>query len=326
MATSKESTKQLPPIENAKRLAAYRAVKDHFPHDARYVGIGSGSTVVYVVEAIAALGRDVTSKMTFVPTGSQSKQLIIEARFNLGSIDTLLPQGEEVEERPDGSEDITKKGTMHVATGKQDLGQKDARLMLDVSFDGADEVDDDLNCIKGGGACLFLEKLVAINAKKFICVADQRKLRPRLLTTWPTIPIEVAPLSAPSVIKTLHSLGSSDPRLRLGTPGKAGPLVTDNGLYIIDAPFPTLLLPTDKKSEGKWEVHELGQRLKEIVGVFEVGLFSGYNGIEAEKNEDAGGAQKPVAAYFGMEDGSVTVLAAEGKEGVRRYSLQANEL
>jgi ribose 5-phosphate isomerase A len=43
--------------------------------------------------------------------------------------------------------------------------------MLDVAFDGADEVDDDLNCIKGGGACLFQEKLVATRAKKFVCIA-----------------------------------------------------------------------------------------------------------------------------------------------------------
>jgi hypothetical protein len=67
--------------------------------------------------------------------------------------------------------------------------------MLDVAFDGADEVDAELNCIKGGGACLFQEKLVAERAKKFVCVADYRKRQERLLTNWPTIPIEVAPLS-----------------------------------------------------------------------------------------------------------------------------------
>lgn len=44
-------------------------------------------------------------------------------------------------------------------------------VMLDVAFDGADEVDDDLNCIKGGGACLFQEKLVATRSKKFVCIA-----------------------------------------------------------------------------------------------------------------------------------------------------------
>jgi ribose 5-phosphate isomerase A len=59
---------QLSGVEASKRLAAYKAVEDHFDVNYKYIGIGSGSTVVYVVEAIAAKGRDVTSKMIFVPT------------------------------------------------------------------------------------------------------------------------------------------------------------------------------------------------------------------------------------------------------------------
>ena len=49
-----------------------------------------------------------------------------------------------------------------------------ANTLIDVAFDGADEIDDDLNCIKGGGACLYQEKLVATQAKKFVCVAGKR--------------------------------------------------------------------------------------------------------------------------------------------------------
>jgi hypothetical protein len=60
--------KPLTGIEASKRLAAYKAVEDHFDTNYRYIGIGSGSTVVYVVEAIAAKGRAVTSRMIFVPT------------------------------------------------------------------------------------------------------------------------------------------------------------------------------------------------------------------------------------------------------------------
>jgi len=56
-------------VEASKRAAAYKAVEDHFHPSYRYVGIGSGSTVVYVVEAIVAQGRDITSKMRFIPTG-----------------------------------------------------------------------------------------------------------------------------------------------------------------------------------------------------------------------------------------------------------------
>ena len=60
--------KPLTGVEASKRRAAYKAVEDHFDTNYRYVGIGSGSTVVYVVEAIAAKGRAVTSRMIFVPT------------------------------------------------------------------------------------------------------------------------------------------------------------------------------------------------------------------------------------------------------------------
>ena len=153
-------------IESAKRRAAYKAVEDHFDTSYKYIGIGSGSTVVYVVEAIVAKGRDVTSKMIFIPTGDQSKQLIIEAGLPLGSIDSLPP----VEDIPS---EMGRENALHVASGHQDLGLKGKRQSLDVAFDGADEIDGDLNCIKGGGACLFQEKLVATSAKKFICVAGK---------------------------------------------------------------------------------------------------------------------------------------------------------
>lgn len=124
-------------IEAAKRSAAQTAVANHYPKDAKYVGIGSGSTVVYVVEAIKALGVD-TALTSYVPTGHQSQQLILNAGLHVVTFDKLPP------------------GTV-----------------LDVAFDGADEVDDELNCIKGGGACLFQEKLVALQAKEFICVAGE---------------------------------------------------------------------------------------------------------------------------------------------------------
>ncbi|KAI9053024.1 hypothetical protein LZ554_003294 [Drepanopeziza brunnea f. sp. 'monogermtubi'] len=294
-------------VEASKRLAAYKAVEDHFDPSYHYIGIGSGSTVVYVVEAIAAKGRDVTSHMVFVPTGQQSKQLIIEAGLQLGSIDALPPV-KIVESELSGL------SALHVATGVQDLGLKGKQQSLDVAFDGADEIDEDLNCIKGGGACLFQEKLVTTTAKKFVCVADYRKLSSRLLTNWKTIPIEISPLAAPTIKRILITLGSPDPRIRQGGSAKAGPVVTDNGMWIIDAPFPKLLLPSDLTGQdkgdganGTWEVHNLALRLKRIVGVLEVGLFHGRNGIQVASAGEEGGGQKPVAAYFGMEDGTVSI-------------------
>jgi hypothetical protein len=65
---SSHDPKPLSGVEASKRRAAYKAVEDHFDNNYRYIGIGSGSTVVYVVEAIAARGRAVTSRMIFVPT------------------------------------------------------------------------------------------------------------------------------------------------------------------------------------------------------------------------------------------------------------------
>ncbi|KAF8245852.1 ribose 5-phosphate isomerase [Wilcoxina mikolae CBS 423.85] len=274
-------------VESAKRQAAYRAVDEHFPANARYVGIGSGSTVVYVVDRIAQLPRERTDHVTFVPTGYQSRELILKAGLKLGSIE-MCPE-------------------------------------LDVVFDGADEVDPFLNCIKGGGACLFQEKLVAISGRKLIVVADFRKLSPSLSTHYaPGIPIEVVPPAANHVLARLSHLGSTGPTVRMGGTAKAGPCITDNGNFIIDAPFQDGAAAVDAglspdtghervggsdvlgKEEGhpgaavgmglgaNENVEELARTLKGVVGVVEHGIFWA-------------GDRKPVMAYFGMEDGTVAV-------------------
>lgn len=273
-------------IESAKRNAATRAVADHFDPSARYIGIGSGTTIVYVVEAITNLKLDLSS-INFVPTGDQSRQVIVRAGLTPVAFDSL-PRG----------------------------------VLMDVAFDGADEIDEDLNCIKGGGACLYQEKLVATHAKKFVCVADHRKLQPRLLTKWPSIPIEVEPLAAYTVIEALEGLGSKGPFIREAHGSRAGPIKTDQDNFIVDAPFSTLLIPSDlgnsesngKKGRGEggvWEVEALAKEIKSIEGVLSVGLFVGFNGAEAAAGGKRLGGQKPVAAYFGMVDGEVTVRTAK---------------
>ncbi|KAK1779758.1 ribose 5-phosphate isomerase A-domain-containing protein [Copromyces sp. CBS 386.78] len=268
-------------IEESKRLAAFRAVKEHLLPTYTHIGIGSGSTVVHVVSAISALPRAVTSEMTFYPTGAQSEALIEDAGLRLAYINKLPPGG----------------------------------VLLDVCFDGADEVDSCLNLIKGGGACLWQEKIVATAARKFVCVADFRKISDQGLgTQWTKgIPIEVLPMAAPRVLEELKKLGSLSPKIRPGTPGKAGAIVTDNGLWIVDAPFKPLLASEEEVPEGKedgqdgvWTVDGLADRLIKIPGVAEIGLFYGQSGLEVES-----GAQKPVAAYFGMADGSVKVQTLE---------------
>ena len=278
-------------IEDAKRAAAHRAVADHFDPSAKYVGIGSGSTIVYVVEAIQALKDSRIANINFIPTGYQSRKVILKAGLKDLKFDSL----------PENT-------------------------LIDVAFDGADEIDDDLNCIKGGGACLYQEKLVASQAKKFICVADHRKLRSRLLSFWKYVPIEVEPLATHTVMSALKNLGSTSAVLREGHMMKAGPIKTDQDNFIIDACFQPLLLPIDvqkssslhpthkgmegRGEDGMWEVQELAREIKAIEGVLSVGLFSGENGIQALKRGVGRGGQKPVAAYFGMEDGSVVVKHA----------------
>lgn len=139
MADLAGMTKQLPTeavdlIESAKKAAAQRAVDDYFDVNMRWVGIGSGTTIQYVVEAIKEKARD--SHILFVPTGFQSRN------------------------------EIEKRGLIAI-----DMSSLPENVQLDVAFDGADEVDEEFNCVKGGGACLFQEKLVAMRAKKFVCVA-----------------------------------------------------------------------------------------------------------------------------------------------------------
>ncbi|KAI0173311.1 ribose 5-phosphate isomerase [Hypoxylon sp. FL1284] len=273
-------------IESAKRAACRQAVADHFDSSFTYVGIGSGSTVAYVVEAIAERGSEVTGKMKFVPTGSGSTALIRNSGLSVLQVPDLLL---EVGFHPESAE----------------------HQPIDIYFDGADEVDAELNCIKGGGACHFQEKLVSRLSKRFVCVADSRKKVDRLLTAWTYVPVEVSPMGAEYVRRELLRLGSTDPKIRTSGPTFIR-TITDNHNHIIDAPFPTLLLNGEADREdpakGLWTPNSLLARIKSIFGVLEVGIFSGLNGPQvAQMAADVEGV-KPVKAYFGKADGKVETL------------------
>ena len=126
-------------------------------------------------------------------------------------------------------------------------------------------------------------------------------------------------MAAPDVLGRLKMMGSSDPVVRSGLPSKAGECVTDNGMWIIDAPFPALLLPEDLTGgvlgtgqDGVWEVSNLAQELVRLPGVVEIGLFYGRSGDQHVGPGKGLLPQKPVAAYFGMSDGGVQVQLASG--------------
>ncbi|KAF9465913.1 ribose-5-phosphate isomerase [Collybia nuda] len=237
-------------IEASKRLAAYTAVDQNVKLEHRVIGIGSGSTVPYVVERIVQQGKESNKNRVFIPTGFQSKELIVSSGLNLGDVDQYPT--------------------------------------IDVTLDGADEVDHQLNCIKGGGACHLREKVLAEAATTFILVADYRKNVEFLGTNFkPGVPIEVVPFAYAKVLQNLHQvIGSPNATLRMAVK-KAGPVVTDNGNFVIDAPF-------DRKFME--EPYKIMAKIKMLTGVVEVGLF----------------CHMAKSAYFGNEDGSVTIKLNDG--------------
>ncbi|KAI5968045.1 RKI1 [Candida pseudojiufengensis] len=238
------------PIESAKKLAAYKAVDENLPPNAKVIGIGSGSTVVYVAERIGQIFRNKKDDIVCISTGFQSKQLIIDNGLKLGTI----------EQHP----------------------------ILDIAFDGADEVDHDLNLIKGGGACLFQEKLIASASKKLIIVADFRKQSTYLGENWKQgVPIEVVPIAFTKLINDLKDLGALEVNLRQGGKFKAGPVITDNNNFILDANFGIIKDPKN-----------LHFKLKSLVGVIETGLFTEIT----EK------------VYFGENNGEISIWGGDNNK------------
>ena len=148
----------------------------------------------------------------------------------------------------------------------------DEHPVLDLVIDGADEIDKNFNMIKGGGGALLREKVVASSAKQVVIVADETKLVDKLGKF--KVPIEVLPFGLAKVCAAIKELGGT-PMVREGQ-RKMGPVVTDNGNYIVDADFGLID-----------DVEKLDKQLKLIPGVLETGLFIGLAQI----------------AYLGTKDG-----------------------
>lgn len=215
---------------------------DEYVKSGFVVGVGSGSTVVYAAERLGELvkGKKLTG-IKCIPTSFQAKQLITENELPISSLD----------ESP----------------------------VIDVTIDGADEVDLQLNCIKGGGGCQLQEKIVAFAAKKFVVVADHRKESKWLGEKWTQgVPIEVIPMAYVPLMNKIEQDYDGKPVLRMAK-SKAGPVITDNGNFVLDIKFGVI---SDPKT--------LCDCLKLLPGVVEVGLFCGM----ADK------------AFFGQIDGSFT--------------------
>jgi len=207
--------------EEAKRRAALEAVK-HVKDDF-IIGLGSGSTAAYVIQELGEKIRHEGLRILGVPTSHQAMMLAVYYGVPLTTLN----------EHPE----------------------------LDLAIDGADQVDRELNLIKGGGGALTREKIVASAAKQFVVVADETKLVERLGTNHP-IPVEVLPFALPTVVAKMRELDGKSV-LREGK-GKVGPVVTDNGNFVVDVDFGPIRA-----------LKELDLQLKSIPGVIETGLFVG---------------------------------------------------
>lgn len=132
--------------------------------------------------------------------------------------------------------------------------------IIDVTIDGADEVDPELNVIKGGGGALLREKIVAQASRREIIIVDQSKLSPALGTHW-AVPVEVVPFGWQTQVRFLESLSA---RVKLRLSGNGRPFMTDQGNFILDANFGPIN-----------HLSRLASQIKMRAGVVEHGLFLG---------------------------------------------------
>jgi ribose 5-phosphate isomerase A len=130
---------------------------------------------------------------------------------------------------------------------------------LDLAVDGADEIDSQLNLIKGLGHALLREKMVEMHAHRFVVIADESKIVQRLGSRVP-LPVEIVQFA---VEITVHWLGSFGCRAELWLKQDGAPIVTENGNYLVRCWFP----------DGIQDLDELALQLKERPGVVEHGLF-----------------------------------------------------
>jgi len=213
-------------LEKAKRNAALEAVKH--VENGFVIGLGSGSTVAYAAEEIGRRIKSESLNVKAVPTSYQALMLAVKNSIPVTTLD----------ENP----------------------------TLDLTIDGADQIDKNLDLIKGMGGALTREKVVAAASKKLIIIADWRKKTLKLGENGQPVPIEVLPFAAALVIRRISTLGGKA-RVREGS-GKVGPVITDNGNFIIDADFGPIENPA-----------ELERKLKAVPGIVETGLFIGMTDI-----------------------------------------------
>ncbi|MEF3083843.1 ribose-5-phosphate isomerase RpiA [Luteimonas sp. SMYT11W] len=198
-------------MSEGKRLAAEKAIE--YVEDGMIVGVGTGSTVAYFIDALARIKHRIDGA---VSSSDQSTE-----RLRSHGIDVL---------------DLN-------ATGP-----------LALYVDGADECDPGKHLIKGGGAALTREKIIAEASRQFICIIDPAKQVP-VLGTFP-LPVEVIPMARSLVARTILETTGGQPVWREG-------VKTDNGNWVLDIHGLSITDPV-----------ALEAKLNQIPGVVSVGLFA----------------------------------------------------
>lgn len=192
-----------------------------YVHDGMNVGLGTGSTVKYTILELGRQVREENLRIVGVPTSIATRDLAIKVGIPLADLDDL--EG------------------------------------LDVVIDGTDEFDPNFQLIKGGGAALLREKVVAQASRSMVVVADERK-QVKTLGAFP-LPIEVTPFSFATTKRAIEHLLDCEVTMRMAEDRL---LETDNGNYIADAHTgPSLTDPENTERE-----------LLNIAGVVQVGLFN----------------------------------------------------
>jgi len=216
-------TGELSPIDKAKFVAAKRAVD--YVEDGMRVGLGTGSTAAWMVRCLGEMVREQGLRIKGVPTSTRTAQLAHEVGIEVISLDEAK--------------------------------------WLDVTIDGADEFDGDLNLIKGGGGALLQEKIVATASDQMIVIADIGK-EVESLGNFP-LPVEVIPFgwqtSRALLEEMLISMDVLGREVTLRMNGSA-PFVTDEGNHILD-------LHLNRIGNAR----QLSMVLNQIPGVVENGLF-----------------------------------------------------
>ena len=188
--------------------------------DGQVIGVGTGSTVAAALGEISERVKKDKLNVKFVPTSYQSTWQL--EQLGLSALDFA--------------------------------GDR----KIDWSFDGADAVDSNGNIVKGKGAAMLREKILAANSPKYYILVDDSKLCENILDHV-SVPVEVHPASTVSVSASLKGLNASSVEIRMAEK-KHGPVITEAGNVVLDANFTTFR-------------PELEDEIKQIVGVVESGLF-----------------------------------------------------